>query len=97
MGEGRQTQLIRRLGPAAVAAIGLVGIALPLAPATAQSKNTVNCFDVDPIYHQNLISDPTCEGYWNHGLVTPSYGYPYYGYGYGHGYYGYAQPAYPWW
>ncbi|HEX5454751.1 MAG TPA: hypothetical protein VFX06_13250 [Stellaceae bacterium] len=81
------------LGPAAVALLGFAGVALPAAPAAAQSKNVVNCFDVEPNYHSNLLSDPECLGYWNQGLVRPAYDYPYYGYGYG--YYGYRYPYAP--
>ena len=86
------------LGPAGVALLGFVGISLPAAPAAAQSKNVVNCFDVDPIYHMNLLSDPECLGYWNQGLVGPTPAYPYYGYGNGYGYsgYPYAYPPYRW-
>jgi hypothetical protein len=76
-------------GSAAILLLGLLGVSLPLASASAQSKNVVNCFDVDPIYHMNLLSNPECLGYWNQGLVGPTQAYPYYGDGYGYGYSGY--------
>lgn len=98
MEEGRTTRWVRRFIPIAVAVVGLMGASVPFTAALAQSKNRVNCYDVDPIYHMNLITNPTCEGYWNHGLVNPYYdpAHPYAGYGNGYPYYGYAHPYYPW-
>ena len=88
---------VRPLGAAVVALISLLGLSFPVASAVAQSRNTVNSWDVDPNYHMNFMSNPCSLGYWNQNLTCAPYGYGVPPYGY-YGYYGnpYFAHGYPW-